>query len=644
MTLLCRIDDIHAAINFHALCRRALADISEDNQVAFLVLDNVYIVHAKKTYAEVASMIENESSGDNVSLLRNIDDELFKAEHMIPDAYGDEAVRKHAPCRFVWAAWTPVAVYKNNVLVAALGTINMTNIIEIWMPTEPEDDFLYAAEKICDVTGTMAEQLKDDRFNNLFQGNDAEQKLSRLDALRCLMVGGMTICEFVEPPTKYLKRGFMGVVCKDRYIFILWFYNKEMETPLEDMDVDRQELGHDTNEATQQEDLEKMFDAYRVINRKKGTLKDFDVTKLKDSFPIKRKKGVVNAGNVISISGIHRRVEDNEDIYNIFVATEEGRLKAFDIRLDYRETAVECVSIDNYRSVLQLDNNVDKMRIYTFHGDAGKYRILIAISHNDVLIYHLESGVYHTHQLGFYPIVSYRTVPFFTFNGVLAKLVLLDAMGTIYSISIDEKIDTTVEEIDNDTRELMPFFMKDGSITKLEAYMNGSSVELHQKLRSPNIFMTLLQLMASGRDLSTYKDVMEFFGNIGDIGTVDTVFSLTEPSFEVSLASMTQREFMELAKTEEPFTLWRTILALLDKQKHAEKERMAMLLYLTAYAEVGGDTAEKVATVSINDNCVQMVHLILGEIELTDQYLQDITQIVEHLYAKKQIHKLLKNN
>lgn len=95
MTLLCRIDDIHAAINFHALCRRALADISEDNQVAFLVLDNVYIVHAKKTYAEVASMIENESSGDNVSLLRNIDDEFFKAEHMIPDAYGDEAVSQY---------------------------------------------------------------------------------------------------------------------------------------------------------------------------------------------------------------------------------------------------------------------------------------------------------------------------------------------------------------------------------------------------------------------------------------------------------------------------------------------------------------------------------------------------------------------
>ncbi|KAK1443937.1 hypothetical protein BgAZ_208130 [Babesia gibsoni] len=667
MTLLCRVDDGFIVGNIHALCKNALVTASGDNQLALLLHNKVYLIHLRHRYAEVIGEIRSSrDDGDSpVGYDENYDPNISLDQ--TPENYHTQLMQVvNNACidpspRFVGAAWTPVAIFSGNDMVAALCTVSMSNTIEIWLPTTHDGNEFHHVEKICDVSSLIAEQLKHKRHNDVVIAGYSDLDHACKSALISLQCSGIKICQFAEPPYEDRENGFFGCISCYSNLILVWFsavdamktgdgMNFDCNTVIEPGDGQNSE---DEGQVEMTDEFVNTIYKHNLIDiyNKKAEVQSFNPARIAQYLSISASQticnrlscrviGLLNTGFLSSFTVSFKRSSSNTHVYEIFMGCDDGQLKKTEIEVNTPPN-VKCIKISDIRTLLELTCGVDKLRYYTFHGDTGEHSLLLSIVDKAILVYDVMSGKHSELQCGSNTLISYQTEPLFMNMGMIARIAILDAIGTTYFITVDPQLKLHTECEKQNEKELFPIYINDAGSTFLHVYVGGSSIELHSSLRSRNIFAILITLMATKCDLSAFSDVIEFHASVEEWEVTESMFSMEESDIENTLYKMTQKEFFKLAKTHDALKLWREFLSMLSKSACQKKELVATLLYLIAYADAGGDTMDKISIISIEKNYLDIVRRNVEKLEVSTYCLKHMTSIAKKLYRNAVIDELI---
>ncbi|GIX63543.1 peptidase M15, putative [Babesia caballi] len=660
MPLLCRLDDGRVAAGYNALSRRSVATASEDNQVALAVLNHVYVLQTHRTYVEVVSKVRSDAEGagaarrrdpvKNPTRLKNPTPEGFLAEQ-VKDAVWSlnggqgrvaELALSNLSPRFVSAEWTPVAVETDDGAVAALCTISIMNRIEMWLPRRSQSEEVYDVEKICDLSSIVASHLNGTSCGSGAVLGRSRRAQNKGEQVPNAVNAGISICHFAPPPVKHAFNGFVGLFAVENHVLALWLRSRGLGETAGDREYYPSRSGGEgpgperagppkaAAHSIDGSGIAKLAAGSHVMNQRKDDLDRFEIAGMRLMFPTSARQTLkrrvectaiadIESAHVCSLASSLRSEEPGRIVYDVFAATNDGRINVVEMQIEDQSKGGLQIQLGEWKHVFAFSRPAEMLRVRSFHGDRAEFKLLIALVHNAVHFYNVADGTSGSHRCGQHPLLSYHTEPLFMRGGELAQVVLVDAVGTRYTVAVDEEV--RVRECGTascDDVELTTIFYNDTETTVLQVSVGRPALELRRFLRSPNVFATTLAILSRGGDLGHFTAYVGHLVHGKDIPSTDTMITRAEPSAEQSLASLTQPQFRGLAEAHPAFQLWRDLWELLGSQ-HADggeladgvnasdaRERTATLLYLVAYWEACGDTQRNICALTVKQECASV--------------------------------------
>ncbi|CDR93859.1 hypothetical protein, conserved [Babesia bigemina] len=655
MSLLCRIDDGRPLSGCHAISRRSIAAASEDNQVVIMHFNHAYVVQTRRQYAEVVSKIPSDARLDVKLATRNASKGALKPMDSTPEELRKEQA-SHPSTRFVAFAWTPAAIPVDGRLTSALCTVTINERFEMWLPKSTHSEEMYEVEKICDLSEAVASHLTNIAprlHNKKAPANDHHSS--------ALLHAGVSMCHFAPQHTVH---GFAGLVGIGRHLVALWISTLPVEQT-DDCSDDgsngsvysdggpQYEAADENAEEAAESKIVRIIADSHVFNQQPDDLKRFDMVNIKCLFPTpiskttKRRVGchaiaTMESGHVCSMAIAVNAVERHRLVYDVFVGTGDGHIRTIELRIPLDGDRIPQASAGPWRNLVAFPHPPEMLRVRVFHGNDADARLLIALVHNMAVVYNLEDGTHQRHRCGGHPLVSYHTEPLFMRGGDLASMVFLDAMGTRYFFALSADMRMRATGITPASRnDPVTVFLDETDVAHLQVAIDRPALQIRRSLRSPNLVATALDILMSGGNLLHMAALVQHHVHRREMPTTDSMFTLKNRKGDFTLDSVTMQQFLQVASTSPVLQLWREFHDLLQ---HPQKQRVATLLYLIAYAEAGGDASHRTAEVSLRERCRPLVRRLTRGLTLTNEGVAGLQGLAECLYTRKQLQKLINTN
>ncbi|GBE60979.1 hypothetical protein, conserved [Babesia ovata] len=678
MSLLCRIDDGRYLPGCHAISRRSVAAASEDNQVALMHFNHAYVVQTRHHYAEVVSKIRSEA-GLGVDLAtRSASTGNKKPADASPEELRNEQVgcavapghrlqalliklslRNPSP-RFVAFAWTPAAIPVEGRLTSALCTVNINERFEMWLPKGVHSEAMYEVEKICDLSAVVAAQLRASHMANmapLLHDKDAAVDDYNSSGL---LHSGVSMCHFAP---RHTAHGFVGLVGIGRHVIALWIsirdgeqsddYSDDGSNGPVHSDGPQDDGAEENAKAANGSKVTHLIAGFHVFNQTPDDLKRFEIDDMKFLFPtpttITKKHRVdchaiatMESGQVCSMAIVANTVERHRLVYDVFVGTGDGYIRTIELRIRLDGGQKPHASAGPWHDLGTFAHPPEMLRVRSFHGDDADVQVLIALVHNMAVVYNLEDGTHQSHRCGSHPLVSYHTEPLFTRGGDLANMVFVDAVGTRYTFTLSAELQMRATEVTPASKkDPVPLFLDDTDFAHIQVAINRPAVELRRSLRSPNLVATALAVLMRGGNLLHLAELVQYHVQRRELTHTDSMFTFKSETSDITLDLLSMQEFLEVAPTLPVLQLWREFHELLE---HPQKQRVATLLYLIAYAEAGGDAYQHIVEISLREECRPLLHRLMCSLVLTDEGFGGLKALAACLYARKQLNMLINTN
>ncbi|ORM41794.1 uncharacterized protein BXIN_0614 [Babesia sp. Xinjiang] len=666
MSVLCHIEDTRVNAGYHGLARRCLGAASEDNQVALVVFDQVYILRTHISYVEVVCKIHSEGVGEFPDLPVDSYRSTLSLNSATPETLLDEQARIASMAllnswpRIVSATWTPPAIRREGVLTSALCTINVENRIEMWLPKRSHGEVIYEVEKICDLTAAASLETPDVSHIIISSSEDSDSNMSVNSENVESSHPGISLCHFAQVPEDGPTGGFVGILASKERLIALWMSDRcgvnccdgncKPPTKVEEEKASRPLVWYSTGGFPPgcRTEFENLVARAIQVNQPLERLNEFDIERIGELFPLPtvetpehgmkyKSIALIDSGHVSSMDTLLRFASEDLLVYDIYVSSCDGRIRKIEIKIDVDKTGEVTAKLGEWKIVLELPNAIEMLRVRTFHSGDVEIPLLISLVHNSILFYNIATGLYVTHECGSYPLVAYHTEPFFMRGGDIARVVVLDSEGTQINLVITPtlKIRTCPRTIVS-TSDFVMLYVCDSEFACLQVAVSHSTLELRRNLRSPHIFATALATLVRGGKLYHFNRLVRHLTYRNELVHTNTMFTRDDDPIHWRIAEMSLDNFVEIAFDSQVTTFWNEMFSLIDT-KHPAKARVATLLYFLAYAEAGCDTSNGLIPIELMWDCRPLIQRFLRDLEVTDEVVKQLEDLIDGLYTYKQL-------